>query len=200
MDKLDFKIPAKYVMVASTLLRMKSDHLPLFGYLEEDEAVDEMEVTGSSSLEEPALNLLTIPPLRIHKRKIVVAELVAALRKVMGTQSRRELRKAAAKDKIKISQEDMGKRINSLYDRITAILSSVKNKEVPFKDLVPKWTRPEVANTFLPLVYLDHQQKVEVRQEEVFDELYVSKRTKKVVELPEEPAPRKVKRRRTRGS
>lgn len=177
LEQMDFKIPAKYVMVASTLLRMKSDHLPLLNYFQEQENGDVVE-EGSEIIagtEEPALNPLTIPPRRLPQRRVVISELVQALRKVLGTQKRRELRNERAGRWIYIYGDDLGKRISSLYDRINAILSRVRKKEVGFSKLVTEWNKPGVANTFLPLIYLDNQKKVECRQEEIFDEIYVKR-------------------------
>jgi len=149
LEQMDFKIPAKYVMVASTLLRMKSDHLPLLNYFQEQENGDVVE-EGSEIIagtEEPALNPLTIPPRRLPQRRVVISELVQALRKVLGTQKRRKLRNERAGRWIYIYGDDLGKRISSLYDRINAILSRVREKEVGFSKLVTEWNKP---GSFVP--------------------------------------------------
>lgn len=176
LKEMDFKIPAKYVMVAATLLRMKSDHIPLLQFLQEPEA-EEIEVAVPGEItgitEQTVLSPLTIPPLRMHKRRIIVGELIDALRKALGTADKRVIRLEDAKNKIKIREEDLGKRISSLYDRINSILSKLKKNEVGFSTIVPQWNKPDVADTFLPLVYLDHQKKIECRQEQIFDEIYV---------------------------
>ncbi|MBL7160743.1 MAG: segregation/condensation protein A [Candidatus Aenigmarchaeota archaeon] len=176
MKEMDFKLPAKYLMVAATLLRMKSDHLPLLDYFQEEPEAVELEdgiEENRAGTSKENLPLLAIPPRRVHRRRIVVSELVDALRKVMSSSARREMRTERARGTIKISEDDIGKRISTLYDKINSILSRIKGSEVRFKEVVPVWERKEVANTFLPLIYLDHQRKVECRQEEMFDEIYI---------------------------
>jgi len=223
LQEMDFKVPAKYLMVASTLLRMKSDHLPLLEYFNQDEN-GELETSGEAEngiievTEEHAINPLTIPPRRVPRRSVVVSELVDALRKVLGTAERRELKKVHARGKIKIREDEIGKRISVLYDRINSILARIKGEEVKFSTLISKQNRPELANTFLPLVYLDHQKKVQCRQEEIFEEIFIkkgdstlkrkgkapsgkSKRTSKIrgkkIRKPKKPG-RKIKRRKTK--
>ncbi|MBI4020771.1 MAG: segregation/condensation protein A [Candidatus Aenigmarchaeota archaeon] len=193
METMDFKIPAKYVMIASTLLRMKSDHLPLLDYFNpEDGEVEQPIGAGEVDPENLELNLLTIPPRRLPTRRIVVTELVAALQKALRTSHRRALRTEEAIKSIKLKEDEIGKRISVLYDRINLILRRAKKEEVTFSSLVPTWERKEVAHTFVPLVFLDHDKKVSCRQEEMFEEIYVRRG-----ESPVEPAP--VKEAKTRG-
>lgn len=183
METMDFKVPAKFVMVASILLRMKSDHLPLMDMLQEDsqEELEELGAGAEASVDEPVISPLTIPPRRVPERRIVVSELVTALRKVLGTAEKRSVRVKDQKSRILIRGEDLGKRISCLYDRINNILAQNKKVEVGFSSLVGEWKRPAVTETFLPLIYLDHQQRVECRQEEVFDEIYIKNRDKKPI-------------------
>ncbi|MBI4181925.1 MAG: hypothetical protein HY520_03085 [Candidatus Aenigmarchaeota archaeon] len=175
LEEMDFKVPAKYVMIAAILLRMKTDHLPLLNYFNQPPEAEPLEGEGEAipGVEDPVINALTIPPRRIPTRKIIIADLVDALRKVMGSSERRSERMETAKQTIRLKQDDISRRIGTLYEKINSILGKMKKEEVEFSTLVPTWTRPEVANTFLPLVFLDHEQKVECRQEEVFQEIYV---------------------------
>lgn len=177
LEEMDFKIPAKYVMVASTLLRMKSDHLPLLDYFAqpEEEALALEENGVSLAPEDPGLSLLTIPPRRVPTRRIVVSELIEALRKALGRADRKQVRLEKARGSIKISHQDLSRRISLLYERITSLLSGLKAEEVEFSRIVPRWDRPNVTGAFLPLVYLDHQKRVEARQEDMFQEIYVRK-------------------------
>lgn len=181
LKEMNFKIPAKYLMVVSTLLRMKSDHLPLLNYFNEEvvnnEIADGIEESAEmiDVTDEHAINPLTIPPRRVPKRRVVVSELVTALRKVLGNAEKRETKKERALSKIKIKEDEIGKRITTLYDKINNVLTRIRGDEVKFSKLVPEWNKPSVANTFLPLVYLEHQKKVDCRQEEIFDEIFIKR-------------------------
>lgn len=189
LKEMDFKIPAKYVIIAAVLLRMKSDHLQYLGDLVEesfamDMVEDELESrieggTGDDMLAESngfngfVVNPITVPPRRQPRRKIVVEDLVSALRRAMRADSRRELRNRRAREKIEVRDDNITQRISALYHKINDILGRIKKEEVEFSKLVDRWEKQEVVDTFLPLVFLDHQRKVDAQQREMFEEIYI---------------------------
>jgi chromatin segregation and condensation protein Rec8/ScpA/Scc1 (kleisin family) len=187
LKSMDFKIPAKYIIIASVLLRMKADHLQYLGDLvqgeyiepgmegeaENGEMIDE-EIEGS--LDKFEINPISVPPHRQPRRKIVVDELMRALKSALRTSERRALRKSRRRKKISIRDDNISARISSLYQRINDMLSRIKKDEVKFRNVVNKWEKKEVVDSFMPLVFLDHQKKVHTRQEEMFEEIYIKKR------------------------
>ncbi len=185
--ELDFKIPAKYVIIAAVLLRMKSDHLQFLERMKEDgmddvEGIDNLEVAKTTENEELngeqrrfEITPVTVPPKRHSRRRIMINELIYALRKTLKTQERRETRMRVRK-KININRNDIIQRIENLYQKINDLLAKIKNDEIRFSKLVGKWERKEIIDAFLPLVYLDNSKKVACRQEEIFDEIYIKKR------------------------
>jgi segregation and condensation protein A len=181
MEELDFKIPAKYIIIAAVLLRMKSDHLEFIEELVSDdrfgdEAESEIEGTEvgppGGRLE---VNPITIPPKRFSKRKITVEELVNALRKALKTEARRRERRIKARGLVQVREDDVSHRIKALSKQISEMLNGLKEQEVKFSSLIEKWERKELVNTFLPLVYLDHQKRVSARQEDIFEEIFIRK-------------------------
>jgi segregation and condensation protein A len=187
LEEMDFKVPAKYVMVAAVLLRMKSDNLTLLKYFAEDNYVEFGQAAPESgeadvinNMENGILNFevnpITVPQKRMPARKVMVDELVLALRKVLNAEERREDKKMKTMDMIKLKEDNITKRIGRLYDKINSMLTKVKRDEVKFSSLVERWEKQEVVNTFLPLVYLENDRKIECRQEEMFDEIFVKRR------------------------
>lgn len=181
MEELDFKVPAKYLIIAAVLLRMKSDHLHFLDVVEGEELPelepfepDQMEFGGDGQQFE--LNPISAPPKRFARRRVMVDELVGALRKALTAHERREVRKTRRAKQIHIEKVDVTKRIEGLYERIERILKQLKDEEVTFSKLVKKWERNEVIDTFLPLIYLENQRKVSCRQEEMFSEIFIKKR------------------------
>ena len=186
LDEMDFKVPAKYLMVATMLLRMKSDHLRLMEIVDASEVcevpeLEEFELDPDhldEELEERAaieVNPITVPPKRLARKKVVVDDLVAALRRTLRAQERRELRKTGRKKRIKISREDITKKINSLYEKINGLLSEMEKEEVEFSRVVGKWERKNIVENFLPMIHLDNQKKIDARQEEAFNEIFIKK-------------------------
>ncbi len=184
MRELDFKIPAKYIIIAAVLLKMKSDHLHFLDTLEETMYdVDMMDVVETDSQTDqvaetqPRIKIddVNLPPKRVPVRKIMVTELIEALRKALRTRERRLERKARRRKDIHISEDRITQRIEELYKKIDTILAKIKKDEIKFSHLIEKWERQEIINTFLPLIHLDHENKVKCRQEKPFDEIYVKK-------------------------
>jgi len=186
MDQLDFKVPAKYVVIAAVLLRMKSDHLEFLEFLQDmdgpqEELDSEIEVSENSSLEnedEFQINPITIPPKRRPVRKIMVTELISALRKTLETSERRRVKTIRRKGQIELRDQNIVNRISHIYERIDQLLSKIKkskNRQIKFSELVDNWNRKNIIDTFLPLVFLDNDKKVRCQQEKMFDDILISK-------------------------
>jgi segregation and condensation protein A len=183
LDELDFAIPAKYIIIAAVLLRMKSDHLHFLDILDGQEMPDvqdfdplDLEVEGNGNGQKFEINPVTAPPKRFARRRVMVDDLVLALRRAMKTQEKRIVRHKRLAERIIINQEDVSRRITGLYQRINALLKGMKEEEVKFSKLVPKWERGHIVQTFMPLMHLDCDKKVECRQEEMFDEIFVKRK------------------------
>ncbi|NIO22219.1 MAG: segregation/condensation protein A [Candidatus Aenigmarchaeota archaeon] len=182
MEELDFRIPAKYIMVAAVLLRMKSDYLRAFkdqvtGQTEQ-ELQEELE-----SLEEDErpfeISPIDIPPRREPMRKVTVPELVNALMRVLNSHKRKVNRKNKLRKDIDMRGDNINERIKDLYERINSILLRIRRREVEFSKLIGKWEREEIIGNFIPLVHLDQQKRVKARQNKIFKEIWISKGDKK---------------------
>ncbi len=182
IKELDFRIPAKWVIIACILLRMKSDHIKILKMDEDaDEFMDLDELEELAELEEAEVERLDLDPLeavprRKPVRQVTITELVSSLKKVIKAEKRRELRIQKRKDRIKISSDDITRRIDNLYSKIGDMLTTIRENEVKFSKLVGHWERGKVVDTFLPLVHLDHEKKVACRQERIFEEIFIKKR------------------------
>ncbi len=186
MKQLDFKVPAKYVVIAAVLLRMKSDHIEFLDFLNdyENQESPESDLESETAIcvqdqeEEFVINSITVPPKRRPVRRIMVTELITALRKALETDEKRKLKGIRRKGKIELRNQDVVNRISYIYERIESLLSKIKKeekKELTFSELVGKWNRKNVLDNFLPLIFLDHEKKVNCRQENMFDEIYITR-------------------------
>ena len=190
LKELDFRIPAKWVIIAAVLLRMKSDYLRILkmdGHEADSELVG-LEDAGELAEIEAVTETLQVNPIdaiprRKPVRRITLNELVNSLRKVLASEKRREDRILERRGRVKINEEDISRRIDSLYSRITGILSRIMDEEVRFSMVVEHWNRAEVVDAFLPLIHLDNDKKVECRQPEMFEEIFIKKRGAAAVPL-----------------
>jgi len=179
VEELDFKIPAKYVIIAAVLLRMKSDHLHFIDWLtnpqEEDADVSGGEIEQAApDVKDIVINPITMPPVRYANRKITANELVFALKKVLSMQEKREIRHAKARKQIRIEDNNINEKIANLYERINEMLTKIKQEEIKFSEIVTKWSRSDVIDAFVPLIYLDHEKRIKCRQDDFFQEIFVS--------------------------
>jgi len=181
IKELDFKVPAKYVIIAATLLKMKSDHLHLIDHVNQLDGQPEDEFQVDEIVEEDGngfkfqVNPITVPTKRRPNRKITVNELISSLKKAMITQDKRVARIARQRAPIKISRRDITASIASLYDRINGIMKKLKNDEIKFSDVVEKWDKKNIVDNFIPLLHLDNEKKVDCEQEEMFEEILIKK-------------------------
>jgi len=185
MKELDFHIPAKYVVIAAVLLRMKSDHIEYLKSLTQPGAEDfgpiedGQQMGPAGGINGNGLNLelatLGVPSKRQPVRKIVLSELIAALRNALRAEERRSERVIRRRGQILIDEENINERIAALYQKIDGLLAKLKEEEIEFSKLVKSWNRKEVLDTFIPLVHLDHDKKVRCRQDELFREIYIKK-------------------------
>jgi segregation and condensation protein A len=188
IKELDFKVPAKYLIIAAVLLRMKSDHLQYIGdvvseYMKEDEevqdvAAEDIALDGINGIEKFEVTPVTVPPKRHPRRRIMVTELITALRAVLRTDRRRSIRKEKRRGLVEIGEDRLTERIDSLYQKINEIMKNLKGDELKFSNLVKEWKREEIIDTFIPIVYLDHAKKIDMKQERIFDEIYIRRRGK----------------------
>jgi segregation and condensation protein A len=189
VKELDFRIPAKWVIIASILLRMKSDYIKILKMDEEagegDEFMDLEELEEMAELEEAESELeadvgpIEAVPKRKPIRRVTITELVDSLKKVVQTENRREVKLQQRRNKINISNEDITRRIDNLYKKIGDMLTIIKENEIKFSKLVGRWKRGKVVDTFLPLVHLDHEKKVACRQDKIFKEIFIKKRVER---------------------
>jgi len=185
LNEFDFHVPSKYVIVASMLLRMKSSYIKYVtdevekaqnreAEMIEEEIQNALEDSGGEILQ---IASIEVPPKRLPTRMIVLNDLVNSLKKALSAQERREGRESSLRKKINMKADDIAQRIASLYDRINELLGSMEKNEMHFSELVTKWDKDGVVNTFLPVVYLDNQKKIEATQKEMFKDILIKKRT-----------------------
>jgi segregation and condensation protein A len=179
MEKLDLRIPARFILIAAILLRMKSDVL-----IEREEKIL---IPEAEKKEDETLRILaSLPPLqpplrRIPLRNVTLEELLSALRKAYEVQERRTERKLKIKRAVDVvlpvgEVEDITERINQLLTQINEALGEVESIE--FSRLVKRWGRKEIVESLIPLLHLSQDGKIYLVQEELFRDIMIRLRDK----------------------
>lgn len=164
LKKFDFRIPARFILVAAILLRMKAELL----LEEEEEKIIKTSQVEPLNIEE--VPMLLPPITRKPTRKVTLNELVTALNKAFEFQERKEgkkLRMRRAIERLIEPEEDIEARIKEIYEEI------VQKKVITFSQLVPAWKKMDIVQTFLPLLHLDQRGMITCEQEEMFKEIYI---------------------------
>jgi len=174
MEKLDLRVPARFILITAILLRMKSD---VFEAKRKRQYIPE-----SDEKENELLRVLAnIPPLQAPVKRVPVGnvtmdELVRALKKAFEVKERRTERKirrrAIVQRALPEREEDITERIDKLLNEINHALEELEGS-IEFSRLVNKWDRREIVRSFIPLLHLASQGKVNIKQKELFKEIEV---------------------------
>ncbi len=204
LEEGNFYISSKVLLAAAILLRLKSEILH-----DNIKDIDEILFESKKKLRDELVKnsqIITIDeediPLIIPRtplpraRRVTLPELMAALDKAINTEHRR-IKKNFAVNRARHSIDlaifpkftfNLTKRIQNLFQKIKAFFSGSKEQKLTFSQLAPQNDKIERIGVFLPLVHLDHQQKVYLKQDTPFSEIeiYLRKKGEKVPgeELP----------------
>ena len=177
MKILDLRIPARFILIAAVLLRMKSD------FLKQKEEKKVLIPEGEKEIKaEGVQTLAKVPPLeppaeRIPVRNVTIEELIYALKKAFEIQERRKIRKAkrkkAVKEFVEIEEEDITERIKILLNTIKNILEEIEREEIEFSKIVGEWKREKIVKTLIPILHLSQEGKICYEQPKLFEEIYI---------------------------
>jgi len=189
MQENDLKISGKMLLAAAILLKMKSAHLidhdialldQLINETEEeimDEVEDWMDESGQKkSGDQQKYKLIPRHP-QPRNRKVSIHDLVDALQKAMASKKKVLHKYKPVKFSMPDRKFDIMEIIRELYNKVTyySDKETGKNQELTFTKLLPpRPGRLEKVYTFIPMLHLDNQRKINTRQEEEFGEIYIS--------------------------
>lgn len=188
LKQMDFRITGKIVLASAILLKMKSNRLmdediAALDHLinSADEPVDlglfeELPMDGAlleQKGDKPRLVPRTPQP---RKRKVSVYDLVEALEKALEVEARRV---KPAPQQITVAEApkghtDLSVIMQDVYDRINKHYKKRNAPKMSFTDLCPSEEKDDKVFTFIPLLHLDFQRKVDILQQEHFSTIHVS--------------------------
>lgn len=165
LQRFDFKIPARFILIAAILLRMKVELL----MEKEEEEIKKEEQQLLIDLEK--VPLLGPPGMRKPVRKVTLIELVNALNKAFTFQEKKEtsiLHRHRLVETLIDEEED-------IEDQIMRIMQIIvgKGKKIMFSTLIPEWTRGKVIAVFLPLLHLANRQAISMEQERIYSDFVI---------------------------
>lgn len=183
LKESDLKVSGKVLLAAAILLRIKSkrlvgedlsefDRLLSSAEVDEDEFYDELEQElrqgeAQGLTEEFELDPRTPLP---RKRKVSVYDLVRALEKALEVKKRRIFNEWNAVGDVVVPERkfDITKAITNLYEKIKFFFFHQKQKKLRFSELVQSKKKEDKVYTFIPLLHLSNEDKIDLHQEEHF--------------------------------
>lgn len=177
-DEKDLKIPARFILIAAILLRMKSD------ILSEEKRVIVPESPDNPQEAEMLRALAAVQPLqppvkRVPMKNVTLQELITALKKAFEVRERRverKLRIRRAVAHVLVQEEDITDRINKLLGDINSILDELETSKIEFSKLVKIWERKEIVSRLMPMLHLAQDGKISCDQPELFKEIYIERK------------------------
>ncbi|MBI4439607.1 segregation/condensation protein A [Candidatus Woesearchaeota archaeon] len=179
----DFRISGKVLLAAAILLRIKSnrlvgeDMLQFDRMLEEPSEIEDVLDTFGESYgkdeEHPSLIPRTPQP---RKRKVSIFDLVEALEKALEVKQRRIIQRMPVIMDAPVKVRDISEIIKEIYAKLRQVFLSNKVTSIRFSQLVPGESREDKVYTFIPLLHLSNQRKVELNQEMHFGEIDIALR------------------------
>ena len=197
--KSDFKVSGKVVLAAALLLHIKGDRL----VGEDLDALDRL-LSQKDMTEEEFYNQLENAefrdPSRIPEseriqliprtpqprlRRVSVYDLVAALEKALEVKKRRILRELpAAEVFLPHQKQDITLVIKGMYKHILEWFSKHSERRLFFSTLTPNATKEDKVFTFIPLLHLTNERKIDLHQSEHFGDIRIDLIDKEKVRGP----------------
>lgn len=184
LKEMDLNISGKVVLAAAILLKIKSKRLVgadldnldrLFAQSEESEEdlYDEL-MHGPKEREKYDPQKLIPRTPQPRKRKVSIYDLVNALQQAMEVKKRKVIRDVPPLSiDMPDKKFDIGSVIKSVYGKIKLFVTKSSDK-LTFSRLIPEQpTKEDKVYTFIPLLHLTNQRKVDLEQEEHFGEIEI---------------------------
>lgn len=189
LQGMDLNISGKVLLAAAILLRVKS-----YRFMEEDiTALDALIASVNSDDEElfdelidyegqeGAINLEEKPKIyprtpQPRKRKVSVFDLVNALEKALEVYHRRPPKiNTHPEVKVPIKARDISLVIRDVYKKIIGFFTEngTKPPKLTFNLLLPENTKEDKVFTFIPLLHLDYQRKIDLLQKKHFGDIEI---------------------------
>lgn len=184
MQEHDFRISGKILLAAAFLLKIKSAHLVDHDISNLDKLINQSEesmdeeslfndLEGGHPKDKQQFALIPRHP-QPRSRKVSIHDLVEALQRALASKKRILAKQRPVKFVLPERKMDIMGVIRELYHKIVYYTNKESSDKLTFTQLLPpRAGRLEKAYTFIPLLHLENQHKVETEQAKPFDEIYV---------------------------
>ena len=177
LQEMNLYVSGKMLLASAILLKIKSEKLLTEGITILDnimypqEQVHDFTVDYQGRLLMEEKPRLTVKNPQARKRRVTITDLMSALEKAMAVNQRR-IKKVEERNWIPTGLEvpektiDISDLIEKIYKRVVNLL--LEKDKMKFSELIPSESRKDKLMTFVPLLYLATQSKVNLSQDKAF--------------------------------
>lgn len=186
LKELDFRIGGKIVIASAILLKLKTNKLMdeeivaldnLINSSDEDleEAFFEDEYFDNPKQREREKHELVVRTPQPRKRKVSVYDLVEALEKVLDTKPRKIIKSKGTYKKVLAPENytDISELMVEVYSKINNHFQATPKQKLTFTDIIISDHKEDKIMTFIPLLHLDNQRKIDITQQDHFGEIAI---------------------------
>lgn len=174
MEESNLRVPANAILASAILLKYKSKSLKISS-IEDEEELSEEELKEKEKLFlKEGIPYLT-PPRLMREGKVSLDSLIESIESILQQTKRKriiEKNRKAVEFQVPFAVESIEDRLDDVY----ALVDSMADEEnlVLFSRLTSDKQNIEVIHTFLALLFLTSQGKLNMVQDEFFGEIFVS--------------------------
>ncbi|MBW6462284.1 MAG: hypothetical protein K0B07_04525 [DPANN group archaeon] len=173
--KEDLRIPAKIILTAAILYRMKVDTFKIVeddsgeGINAQEEAYNLETCNEKIDVSDIKIPPISVPIFRRPQGKVTLNELINALDNAMTIKNRREAREVF---QIDLLGEDITDNIEELFEKICDNINV--DNILKFSSIVDVSDKKKVIRNFNSMLHLSNQGRVSIDQPEMFGEIYLT--------------------------
>ncbi|MFH1408291.1 MAG: ScpA family protein [Nanoarchaeota archaeon] len=204
LTEMNFRISGKMVLAAAILLKLKSvrligsdldelDRIISSSESTEEDFYDEIEAAVAKRDKDDPQNFQLVPKTpQPRKRKVSVYDLLDALQKAVEVKRRRVIDSIPAAPEVTVPKKTVNitEMIIKVYGQIVSYFNEKRLTKLTFEQLIPSSSKADKVQTFIPLLHLTNQRKIDLEQEIPFGEIEIFLR--RVSEEAVKPDPNKI--------
>lgn len=185
LKEQDLKVSGKVLLAAAILLRVKStrlvgddlnefDRLIAGSDLTEEQFYDDLEqelARGEARAIAENFDLRPRLP-QARRRKVSVFDLVKALEKALEVKKRRVLGSVPPPLPLPTRKFDVTAAMTGLFQRISSLFKA--HGTLSFRKLLPSDSKQDKVYTFIPMLHLVNDEKIEIEQEHAFGDIKIT--------------------------
>ncbi len=182
-EKMHFNVSGKILLATAILLKMKADKLltsdihamdQLIEFVENQEEYEafgddelEMELTNNEYIPQDKRDIIVPRTPQPRKRKVSIFDLVEALEKALEVKHRRPVKTETYREvEVPKKKIDINELMTSVHKTILKLLDG--RRSLKFSEIIPSDAKEDQIMTFMPMLHLSYQRRIELDQEEHF--------------------------------